>query len=118
MLEGGHAQSARSDLKPIVLLDPVGCSGKRMLAAKVRQHPLQPPGPPARSDSQPLRQRAQVTLGRTAPDPFSHAHQTKDTPPLQRFFLRLSTVGSWLLSSRLTRSSAWLAHWPIVAWPN
>ena len=45
-------------------------------------------------------------------------------PPVQRrtttsaFFLRLRTVGSWRLSSVLTRSSAWIAHWRSVTLPS
>src|SRR5260221_10343866 len=86
MLQRVVADGTGSDLKPIVLFDTLRRPSEGMLATKVSQHSLEPSASSTRSDSQPLGQRPQVTLGRTAPDPFPHPHQPKDTPPLQRFF--------------------------------
>jgi hypothetical protein len=48
-----------------------------------------------------LGQRAQVALGRAAPDPLPHRHQPKDTLPLQRFFYDCAL---WGLGGAVPRS--------------
>ena len=57
-----------------------------MFAAKVRQHPIQPPRPSAGIDAQTLGQGPPIVLVLVAPDPIPHAHQPEDTPPRPRFF--------------------------------
>ena len=101
-----------------MLLDTLRRARKGMFATKVRQHPVQSARPPPGSNAQALRQGTQVTLGRAAPDPLAHLDQPEDTPPLQRFFLRLRTVGSCCRSSVVTRASAWRAHWCMVVLPS
>src|ERR1700684_1433113 len=118
MDQGGRSHRTGPNLKTIMLSHTFRRTGKGMLATKIRQYPLQSFRPSPWPDAYSLKQRAQVTPSRAAPDPFTHFHQTKDAPPFQRFFLRLRTVGSWLWSSVLTRSSAWVAQWVSVRLPN
>src|SRR5882672_10242733 len=99
-----------SNLKPIMFPNTLSRPGKSLLTPKVGQDTLQSSGATSGRDSQPRGQGAQVFLGWTAPDSFAYLDQSEHTPPLQCFFLRLSTVGSWLLSSVLTRSSTCAAH--------
>jgi hypothetical protein len=77
-----------------MLLHTFRCPREGMFTAEIRQHPFQPPGFSPRGDAQSHGQSPQVTLERTAPDPFTHRDQSKNAPPFQRFFLRLNTVAS------------------------
>src|SRR5829696_5980161 len=81
MFEGSNSKRGGSDLKPIMLLNPLSRSSKSILATKVRQHPFQPSRPSPWGHAQPLGQRTQVALGGATPNPLAHAHQPKDAPP-------------------------------------
>src|SRR5271168_877877 len=94
VFQGGRADGTGSQLKAVMLPDTFCRADKGMFAAKVRQHTIQPARTPTGRYSQPLRQKTQVALGVGAPNPLPHLHQSKHTPPLQCFFLRLRTCGS------------------------
>ena len=86
MLERGAAHGADVHRKAIMFLHAAGGPRQGLFAAKVRQHPAQPPGPSAGGDAQPRGQGPQIVPTRAAPDPIPHAHQAEDTPPRQHFF--------------------------------
>src|SRR5436190_3976334 len=113
MEKGDRSQRAGTHLKSVVLKHTGRRPRERLFATEVRQHSLQSPRFSPRGHSQPRRKRTYVALGGTAKDALLHADQPKNTPPVQRFFLRLSTVGSSLASSvldPLLRPHGPLAH--------
>src|SRR5262245_6321094 len=118
MFERGRPHRAGPQVDAVVFLHAFGRAGKGMLTAKVRQHSLQAPGPTSGGNPQTLGQWTQIALRWTAPNTILNLHQPENAPPLQRFFLRLTTVGSSVRNSRLTRCSAVLAHRVIVQCPS
>src|ERR1043166_2587977 len=118
MDQGGLAYGTGTQIKSVMLPHTFGRSGKRVFATKIGEHPLQTARFPPWTHSQAPGQRAQITFGGAGPDLFAHRDFSKDTPPAQRFFLRLSTAGSSFLSSCPPRPSAWLAHSLMVAFPT
>src|ERR1700677_468103 len=86
VFQGGGAARTGSQLKAVMLLEAFRCPNKGMLAAKVRQHPIQPARTPTGRDSQPFRQKTPIASGIGTPNPLPHLHQAKHTPPLQCFF--------------------------------
>src|SRR5689334_7072794 len=115
MLERGRAHRTGAQNDSIMLPHTLGRSCERMLATKVRQHTFQSTGAPLRRYSQSLGQRPQVALRRVAPDSIAHLDEPENTPPLQRFFLRLSTVG---LGFEVPCSNALQPRWPTGSWSN
>src|ERR1022692_44813 len=114
----GRAHRTDANLKAIMFHHAARRPRKGVFAPKVRQHTVQPPRPSAVCHSQALGQGTQIVLVLVAPNPITHTYQPKDTPPRQRFFLRLRTVASWPLSSSATRASACVAKSFMLVLPN